>query len=98
MRKLVYLSAIVLGSLSFNFASAKNVKVVLQEVMIVDEYTEIKLEEVPVSITEALKKSYPNAIVTKAYVNEKKEYKLDVKIGEHEGSLFADANGNWIQK
>ncbi|MCW2121173.1 hypothetical protein M2326_003506, partial [Flavobacterium sp. 7A] len=28
----------------------------------------------------------------------KKEYQLDVKVGDKEGSLFADENGKWIQK
>ena len=30
--------------------------------------------------------------------NCKKEYKLDVTVGEKKGNLFADENGKWIQK
>jgi len=31
-------------------------------------------------------------------VNAKKEYKLDVTVGEQKGNLYADENGKWIQK
>ncbi len=98
MKKLVLSAAIVLISLStFAATSASNTPVV-KVITIADEYTEIKLEELPTAITDALKKAYPDAVITKAYVNEKKEYKLDVKVGDKEGNLFADEKGNWIQK
>ena len=35
-----------------------------------DEYTEIKLEELPAPINEALKKSFPDAVLSKAYKND----------------------------
>lgn len=60
-------------------------------------YTEITNEEVPMAVTEALLKAYPEAVLTKAYVNENKEYRLDIKAGDQEGSLFADEAGKWIQ-
>ncbi|MBK0369831.1 hypothetical protein [Flavobacterium agrisoli] len=98
MKKLILSAAIVLGGLTTTVATAHNVNPIVKSVSVADEYTEIKLEELPAAVTEALKKAYPDAVVTKAYVNEKKEYKLDVKVGDKEGNLFADANGNWIQK
>lgn len=61
-------------------------------------YTEIKAEEIPVALTDALKKTYPNAKLTKANINEKKQYRLDVEVGNRAGSLYADETGNWIQK
>jgi len=61
-------------------------------------YNEIKSEEVPAAVTESLKKAYPDAELTKAYVNDKKEYKLEVKLGDKEGALYADETGKWIQK
>ena len=61
-------------------------------------YNEIKSDEVPAAVTESLKKAYPDAELTKAYVNDKKEYKLEVKMGDKEGALYADETGKWIQK
>ncbi|MFA9189344.1 hypothetical protein AAGV33_13375 [Flavobacterium sp. FBOR7N2.3] len=60
-------------------------------------FTEIKTEEVPAAVTEALKKAFPEAELNKASINDKKEYKLEVKVGDKEGALYADESGNWIQ-
>jgi nitrogen regulatory protein PII-like uncharacterized protein len=98
MKKIILSAAIVLGSLSTFAAAAVTIAPTVQSVSLADEYTEIKIEELPAAVTEALKKAYPDAVLTKAYINENKEYKLDVTVGEKVGSLFADANGNWIQK
>lgn len=61
-------------------------------------YTEITVAEVPENIKASLTKAYPTAKLDKAFINEAKEYKLEVAIGEKRGNLFADANGKWIQK
>lgn len=98
MKKLFLSAAIVLGSLT-SFASTSPVtNTIVKVISIEDEYTEIKLEELPAPITEALKKAYPDAVITKAYKNEKSEYKLDVTVGEKVGNLFANADGTWIKK
>ncbi|MBG6186558.1 hypothetical protein [Flavobacterium sp. CAN_S2] len=98
MKKLILSAAIVLGSLSTYAASVPNTNEVTKTVTVQEEYTEVKLEEVPVAITEALKATYPSAILDKAYINAKKEYKLDVTLGDKKGNLFADETGKWIQK
>ncbi|WP_339655865.1 hypothetical protein [Flavobacterium frigidarium] len=98
MKKLILSAAIVLGSLSTYAAIAPVQNSVQNTITIADEYTEIKLEELPTAISDALKVAYPDAVITKAYVSETKEYKIDVKMADQEGSLFADENGNWIQK
>jgi len=98
MKNLFLSAAIVLGSLS-SFASTVPVtNSIIKTISIQDEYTEIKLEEVPAPITEALKKSFPDAVLSKAYKNAKSEYKLDVTVGEKVGSLYANADGTWIKK
>ncbi len=63
-----------------------------------DAYTEIKTEELPAAVAEALKKAYPEAVLNKASVNAKKEYQLEIKVGDKEGALYADESGNWIAK
>ena len=98
MKNLFLSAAIVLGSLT-SFASTSPVtNTIVKVISIEDEYTEIKLEELPAPITEALKKAYPDAVITKAYKKEKSEYKLDVTVGEKVGNLFANADGTWIKK
>ncbi|MCC9062052.1 MULTISPECIES: hypothetical protein [Flavobacterium] len=98
MKNLFLSAAIVLGGLT-SFASTSPVtNTIVKTISIQDEYTEIKLEEVPVAITDALKKAYPDAVLSKAYKNAKSEYKLDVTVGDKVGSLFANADGSWIKK
>jgi hypothetical protein len=98
MKNLFLSAAIVLGSLT-SFASTSPVtNTIVKTISIQDEYTEIKLEEVPAAVTEALKKAYPDAVLSKAYKNAKSEYKLDVTVGDKVGSLYANADGSWIKK
>ena len=98
MKNLFLSAAIVLGGLT-SFASTTQINnTIVKTISIEDEYTEIKLEELPAAITESLKKAYPTAVITKAYKNEKSEYKLDVTVGDKVGNLFANADGTWIQK
>jgi len=100
MKNLFLSAAIVLGGLT-SFASntqVNNTNTIVKTISVEDEYTEIKLEELPAAITESLKKAYPDAVITKAYKNEKSEYKLDVTVGDKVGNLFANADGTWIQK
>ncbi|MBP1223359.1 hypothetical protein [Flavobacterium sp. 1355] len=98
MKNLFLSAAIVLGGLT-SFASTSPItNTIVKTISIQDEYTEIKLEEVPAAITEALKKAYPDAVLSKAYKNAKSEYKLDVAVGDKVGNLYANADGSWIKK
>ncbi|MCJ7467438.1 MAG: hypothetical protein MUO53_12185 [Maribacter sp.] len=63
-----------------------------------DGFIEVTIEEVPVAITEALSKDYPEAKVSKALKNDKEQYKLEVIAQDGtELVLFADSEGNWIE-
>ncbi|WP_433814030.1 hypothetical protein [Flavobacterium johnsoniae] len=98
MKNLFLSAAIVLGGLT-SFASTTPItNSIVKVISVADDYTEIKLEELPAPIVEALKKAYPDAVITKAYKNEKSEYKLDVTVGDKVGNLFANADGTWIKK
>lgn len=106
MKKLILSAAVLLGSVITFTANAQTQAAVQTQdqnptekaTTVTDGYTEIKAEELPQAITEALKKAFPDAVLGKAYINDKKEYRLDVKVGDKEGSLFADEKGKWIQK
>ena len=98
MKNLFLSAAIVLGGLT-SFASTSPISnTIVKTVSIQEEYTEIKVVELPTAVTDALKKAYPDAVLTKAYKNAKSEYKLDVTVGEKVGSLYANADGTWIKK
>jgi hypothetical protein len=98
MKNLFLSAAIVLGSLSSFASTSPSTETIVKVVSIQEEYTEIKLEELPEPISVALKKAFPNAVLSKAYKNAKSEYKLDVTVGEKVGSVYANADGTWIKK
>ena len=96
MKKLILSIAIVLGSFT---AIATTVRVSTREKTIyVQDFKEIKAEELPEAVKNALKTSYPDAKLDKAYVNSNKEYKLEITVVDQKATVYADANGNWIKK
>ena len=98
MKKLILSAAIVLGSLS-SFATTLPTSVLdVKTTSVQEEYTEVKIEELPAAITAALKKAYPDAVLNKAYVNANKEYKLEIAHGDKKYTIFSDASGNLIKK
>jgi hypothetical protein len=112
MKKLILSASLVLVSLT-SFAQttpSKTAKPITETTKVATEtakpvaettkqsYTEVTLDEVPEAVKLALTKVYPTATLDKAYVNEAKEYKLDVTLNEKKGNLFADEKGNWIKK
>jgi len=63
-----------------------------------DSFNEVALEEVPAAITEALEAAHPGATISKAYLNEDAQYKLEVAKEDGEtAELYADAEGNWLE-
>ena len=98
MKKLILSAAILLGSLStFAQTSTPAKTAVTTQTTVAETYTEITLGEVPEAVKAALTKAYPTAVLDKAYINEKKEYKLEITVGDKVGALYADATGNWIK-
>jgi len=98
MKKLILSAALVLGSLT-SFASTPIVGSNPVTINVVqDDYKEVKLEEVPEAVKAALKKAYATATLDKAFINEAKEYKLEITLNGEKGNLYADATGKWIEK
>ena len=102
MKKLI-LSALLLGSISI-FAQGEQAKVETKAATTntakptQEVFKELKAEELPEAVKTALKTSYPDATLTKAFVNEKKEYKMEIAVGDKTATVYADAEGNWLKK
>ncbi|MFQ6601273.1 hypothetical protein [Flavobacterium sp. C3NV] len=97
MKKLILSAVIVLGSLSIyasNETTHAQTKVVVSAQT---EYTEVSADVVPAAIKTALQTAYPGAKLDKAFVNEKKEYKLEISVGDQKATVFSDVNGNWLK-
>lgn len=98
MKKLILSTAILLGSLSTFAAISPVQNSAVKEIRIPGEYTEIKITDLPAAIAEALKKSHPNAVITKAYVNESKQYKLELVTGDKSETILTDATGTIVKE
>lgn len=64
----------------------------------VQDYKEVKASEVSDNVQEAVAKNYNGATISKAYVNAKGEYKLQLATADaKEVTVFSDAKGLLVQ-
>ncbi|MDG3580966.1 hypothetical protein [Galbibacter pacificus] len=98
MKKIVLVVAMALGSLTAFAATPAVANNDTKVATLQDDYKEIAVAEVPQAVQEALQADYPEAQITKAYVNEENTYKIEVQMGEQTGTLFANENGEWIEQ
>ncbi|MEO7976918.1 PepSY-like domain-containing protein [Flavobacterium sp.] len=99
MKKLILSAAIVLGSLSVNATAIPIIDLMSQSLIIVqDEFSEIKSDAIPDAVKSTIEKSFPNTKLEKVYVNDKKEYKIEISRGDNKYTVFTDASGNIIKK
>jgi len=97
MKKLILSAAVILGSLSVH---AKNTIVKSSVYPLVinqeDEYKEV--DAVPAAIKTALDNAYPGVKLDKAFVNNKKEYKIEISVRDVKSIVYTDAQGNFLKK
>lgn len=63
------------------------------------DFQEITTDKLPAAVTKAVEQDYAGATVSKAYINEKNEFKLvlETEAGAEPMTVYADANGEWIK-
>ena len=98
MKKLILSAAIILGSFTTFAQTSVAQKTITTTQTVEEKYTEIKLEEVPSSVILAVKTAQPEAVIEKAYINEKKEFKLEIKVDDQKSTVYTDAAGNLTKK
>ncbi|MGB5821760.1 MAG: hypothetical protein WBG90_19915 [Saonia sp.] len=100
MKKLIFAAAFSLVGLTAFAQDAEEAQADATEVVAAqDDYAEIAVAELPEAVTAAVAKNYPTATIGKAYVNEAKQYKLEVSLEDGtSGTLYADEEGNWIEQ
>jgi hypothetical protein len=97
MKKLAISAVIILGSLSIPALAEITPNKVNTSISVQTEYTEVTTDSVPAAVKTALQTAYPNAKLVKAYVNDKKEYKLEISVGDQKATVYSDVNGNWLK-
>lgn len=98
MKRIVLTLALAIGSLSMMNATEIPVNDGIVDEIVVGDFQEIPVDQVPEAVVQALATSYEGAEIQKAFVNDKKQYKLEVTTADgNQGTLYADEEGNWLQ-
>jgi len=102
MKKIVLVAVMALCTMTAFAQEETNVETVASEVteavVAQDDFAEVAVAELPEAVVAAVAKNYPTATIDKAYLNEASQYKLEVSLEDGTaGTLFADAEGNWIE-
>lgn len=99
MKKVFLTAAVILGGLS-TFASSTNSSNPTDAIVyaVQEEYKEVKSDDLPQAVKDALAADFESATLLKAAVNENEEYKLDISVEGTTYSVFADKDGNWVNK
>lgn len=63
-----------------------------------DEFKEITVDELPLAVTSAVEQDYATATISKAYVNEEGQYKLELSMDNTINTVFVDKEGNWLEE
>lgn len=63
-----------------------------------DEFVETEINELPVAVKKSVIKDFSGVKLSKAYVNEDNEYKLELKKESALAIVYTDTNGEWITK
>jgi len=96
MKKLILSAAIVLGGLSMQAGNTVVTNSIISSINIQDEYKEI--DAVPAAIKTSLDNAYPGVKLEKAYVNAKKEYKIEISVRDVKSVVYTDEKGTILKK
>jgi hypothetical protein len=62
------------------------------------EFKEVQVSAVPKTVQDAVAKDFNGATISKAYVNAKGDYKIELATADAENkTVFANAKGEWIK-
>lgn len=96
MKKLILSAAILLGGLSMQAGNTVLTTRTVNTINYQDDYKEV--DAVPAAIKKSLDEAYPGVKLDKAYVNSKKEYKIEVTVRGEKSIVYTDAAGTILKK
>ncbi|MDE0535464.1 MULTISPECIES: hypothetical protein [unclassified Tenacibaculum] len=96
MKKLILAVAILTGVSTYAVVNNTVSPITPVHTVVENDFQEISLDKIPTTITNSLKNSFPSATLSKAFVNEKEQYKLEISVENETKTLYADKDGNWL--
>nr|WP_299031070.1 hypothetical protein [uncultured Tenacibaculum sp.] len=97
MKNLILAAAILAGASTYATVNNTNTPITQVHKIVENGFQEISLDKIPTTITNSLKNSFPSATLSKAFVNEKEQYKLEISVENETKTLYADKDGNWLE-
>ncbi|MDE1206356.1 hypothetical protein [Tenacibaculum larymnensis] len=96
MKNLILAAAILAGASTY--ATTNNTISPITPVHTVVEkgFKEVSLDKLPAAVVKSVKESFPKGKLSKAFVNENEQYKLEISLENESKTLFADKDGNWL--
>lgn len=98
LKKLVLGAAIIAGGFSTFALTSTNEVTEIICISITEDFTEIKLEELPKDVMLTVAKDYELATVTKAYVNKNDQYKLELMESDEVATVYISKDGKWLEE
>lgn len=101
MKKFIFTALVAFGMLFSTNTQAQefaaNTTEVTQEKM-QSEYKKIDVGQLPRAVKSAVMQDFEGAKISEAYVGQDKTYKLVLDASGQKKTVYADANGKWIDK
>ena len=96
MKNLFLAAALVLGGTATYATTVLPQHTVVNEIT-AEGFTEISTDKLPEAVTSAVQKDFEDATITKAYVNEKEQYKLELSVEGAVKTVYASKTGEWLK-
>lgn len=100
MRKLILATAILASGISTYATSNSNNLFNADTICTVvnNEFKEISIEKLPIVVVETVKEYFPKATISKAFMNEKGQYKLELLIEKKTKVIYSNKEGNLLDE
>lgn len=98
MKKLILAVAILAGVSTYATINNTNPPTNPVHTVVADGFQEISLDKLPATLVNSIKESFPKATLSKAFVNEKEQYKLEISANNTTKTIYTDKEGNLLDE
>ncbi|MGY5353420.1 hypothetical protein [Wenyingzhuangia sp. IMCC45467] len=98
MKKVILSIAILASGVSTYAMSNFVTPATVISVVLNEEFTEVTLDKLPETVTNAVKKDFAMATIKKAYVNKSDQYKLELSVDGAMSTVYIDKEGKWLEE
>ena len=98
MKKLILAVAILAGASTYATVNNTISPITPVHAIVADGFQEVSLDKLPTVIVESIKESFPSATLSKAFVNEKEQYKLEISVENTSKTIYTDKEGNLLDE